>query len=201
MESAIDECARRAGADPVAFRLQHAEDPRLARVLRAAVDRTGAPPAATPALRRGRGVACGIYKQVSYAAVVAEVEVDAQGTARVTRLVCAHDCGTVINPDQVRAQCEGNLVWGLGMALSDRLDAAVNRIGPGSFAEAPIPWLHQIPPLDVVLVEAGGAPGGAGETAIVATAAAIANAVRDATGVRIQRFPIDPTLLAKPPIT
>lgn len=201
MESAIDECARYAGADPVAFRLQHAEDPRLARVLRAAVERAGALPVATPSLRRGRGVACGIYKQVSYAAVVAEVEVSADGQLRVTRLVCAHDCGTVINPDQVRAQCEGNLVWGLGMALSDRLDAADARIGPASFAEAPIPSLHQIPPLDVVLVEAGGAPGGAGETAIVATAAAIANAVRDATGVRIQRFPIDPTLLAQPPIT
>ncbi|RJP69648.1 MAG: xanthine dehydrogenase family protein molybdopterin-binding subunit [Comamonadaceae bacterium] len=198
MESAIDECARRAGVDPVAFRLQHAEDPRLARVLRAAVDRAGAPPAATPGLRRGRGVACGIYKQVSYAAVLAEVEVDAQGRTRVTRLVCAHDCGTVINPDQVRAQCEGNLVWGLGMALSDRLEAQDARIGPDSFALAPIPLLHQIPPLDVVLVEAGGAPGGAGETAIVATAAAIANAVRDATGVRIQRFPIDHAQLVKP---
>ncbi len=201
MESAIDECARRAGADPVAFRLQHAEDPRLARVLQAAVAHAGALLPAPPGGRRGRGVACGIYKQVSYAAVVAEVEVDAQGRMRVTRLVCAHDCGTVINPDQVRAQCEGNLVWGLGMALSDRLEAADARIGPGSFAEAPIPLLHQIPPLDVVLVEAGGAPGGAGETAIVATAAAIANAVRDATGVRIQRFPIDPTLLAQAPIT
>ena len=147
--------------------------------------------------RRGRGVACGIYKQLSYVAVVAEVVVDARGQLRVARLVCAHDCGTVINPDQVRAQCEGNLVWGLGMALSDRLAAVDSRIGPGSFAEAPIPSLDQIPPLEVVLVEAGGAPGGAGETAIVATAAAIANAVREATGVRIQRFPIDTGLLAQ----
>jgi isoquinoline 1-oxidoreductase beta subunit len=198
MESAIDECARQAGVDPVTFRLQHAEDPRLARVLRAAVDRAGTLPAAPPGVRRGRGVACGIYKQVSYAAVVAEVEVNAQGLTRVTRLVCAHDCGTVINPDQVRAQCEGNLVWGLGMALSDRLEAASTRIGAGSFGEAPIPLMNQIPPMDVVLVEEGGAPGGAGETAIVCTAAAIANAVREATGVRVQRFPIDPSLLVKP---
>jgi isoquinoline 1-oxidoreductase beta subunit len=198
MESAIDECARRAGVDPVAFRLQHAEDARLARVLRAAVDRAGALPAAPDGARRGRGVACGIYKQVSFAAMVAEVEVNAQGETQVTRLVCAHDCGTVINPDQVRAQCEGNLVWGLGMVLSDRLEASDARVGAGSFAEAPIPLLHQIPPMDVVLVEEGGAPGGAGETAIVATAAAIANAVREATGVRIQRFPIDPRLLAQP---
>ena len=197
MESAIDECARHAGVDPLAFRLRHAEDPRLARVLRAAEARAGALPPDAPGLRRGRGVACGIYKQLSYVAVVAEVVVDARGQLRVARLVCAHDCGTVINPDQVRAQCEGNLVWGLGMALSDRLTAVDSRIGPGSFAEAPIPSLDQIPPLEVVLVEAGGAPGGAGETAIVATAAAIANAVREATGVRIQRFPIDTGLLAQ----
>lgn len=197
MESAIDECARRAGADPLAFRLRHVEDPRLAGVLGAAHAQAGALPPAAAGVRRGRGVACGIYKQVSYVAVVAEVEVDARGGLRVVRLVCAHDCGTLINPDQVRAQCEGNLVWGLGMALSDRLAVADSRIGPGSFAEAPIPSLDQVPPLEVVLVAAGGAPGGAGETAIVATAAAIANAVREATGVRIQRFPIDTRLLAQ----
>lgn len=197
MESAIDECARRAGADPLAFRLRHVEDPRLAGVLGAAHAQAGALPPAAAGMRRGRGVACGIYKQVSYVAVVAEVEVDARGGLRVVRLVCAHDCGTLINPDQVRAQCEGNLVWGLGMALSDRLAVADSRIGPGSFAEAPIPSLDQVPPLEVVLVAAGGAPGGAGETAIVATAAAIANAVREATGVRIQRFPIDTRLLAQ----
>lgn len=201
MESAIDECARRAGVDPVTFRLQHAEDARLARVLREAANRAGAPHAATPAMRQGRGVACGVYKQLSFVAVVAEVEVDDEGRTRVTRLVCAHDCGTVINPDQVRAQCEGNLVWGLGMALMDRLGAADARIGPSSFAEAPIPSMHQIPAMDVVLVDEGGAPGGAGETAIVATAAAIANAVREATGVRIQRFPIDATPLARQPTT
>ena len=99
----------------------------------------------------------------------------------------------------MRAQCEGNLVWGLGMALSDRLDVAHARIAAGSFAEAPIPSLDRVPPLEVVLVDEGGAPSGAGETAIVAAAAAIANAVRDATGVRIQRFPIDPTELKAQP--
>ncbi|MDR7095881.1 xanthine dehydrogenase family protein molybdopterin-binding subunit [Hydrogenophaga laconesensis] len=198
MESAIDECARHAGLDPVAFRLQHIGDARLAGVLKAAVAQAGSWRARPAGTRQGRGVACGTYKQVSHAAVVAEVEVDEQGRTTVTRLVCAHDCGTVINPDQVRAQCEGNLVWGLGMALSDRLHAAGARIAAGSFAEAPIPSLHQIPRLEVVLVDEGGAPGGAGETAIVATAAAIANAVREATGVRIQRFPIDPLVLALP---
>jgi isoquinoline 1-oxidoreductase beta subunit len=80
------------------------------------------PRAAPPSgVKRGRGVACGIYKAMSYAAVVAEVEVPTGGQIRVTRLWCAHDCGRVVNPDQVRAQCEGNLVWGLGMVLVESL--------------------------------------------------------------------------------
>jgi isoquinoline 1-oxidoreductase subunit beta len=70
-------------------------------------------------------VACGIYKAASYAAVVADVEVNiTTGQVRVTRLWCVHDCGQVINPDQVRAQCEGSLVRGIGMALMDRLPSS-----------------------------------------------------------------------------
>jgi isoquinoline 1-oxidoreductase beta subunit len=142
-------------------------------------------------VRQGRGVACGIYKAMSYAAVVADVEVDlTAGRVRVTRLVCAHDCGRVINPDQVRAQCEGNLVWGLGMALIERLPVADAQVAAATFADAPIPRMADVPPMTVVLVDEGEPPTGAGETAIVAAAAAIANAVRDATGVRPSRLPI-----------
>jgi isoquinoline 1-oxidoreductase beta subunit len=198
IESAIDECARAAGVDPLRFRLDHAEDRRLARVLERAGEAAGWAP--TPASGRagspagavtGRGVACGIYKGSSYAAVVAEVEVEpAAGRLRVTRLVCAHDCGRVINPDQVRAQCEGNLVWGLGMALVERLPLGRSQVAATTFADAPIPRIGDVPPMEVVLVDEGDAPGGAGETAIVAAAAAIANAVRDATGRRPQRLPI-----------
>ncbi|MFN5154696.1 MAG: molybdopterin cofactor-binding domain-containing protein [Betaproteobacteria bacterium] len=193
LESAIDECARRAGVDPVRFRLEHALDARLARVLARAADAAGWGTAAASAPAgpvRGRGVACGIYKALSCAAVVAEVEVDATGAVRVTRLVCAHDCGRVINPDQVRAQCEGNLVWGLGMALIERLPVAGSQVAAASFADAPIPRMAEVPPMQVLLVDEGEPPTGAGETAIVASAAAIANAVRDATGVRPQRLPI-----------
>jgi isoquinoline 1-oxidoreductase beta subunit len=199
IESAIDECARKAGVDPVRFRLDHLDDPRLARVLRAAADAAGWERALAPgtgtgagAVRRGRGVACGIYKGTSYAAVVAEVEVAADGRVRVTRLVCAHDCGRVIHPDQVRAQCEGNLVWGLGMVLVERLPIGASQVAARSFADSPIPRGADVPPLEVVLVDEGEPPSGAGETAIVAAGAAIANAVRDATGVRPTRFPLAP---------
>lgn len=194
IESAIDECARQAGADPVRFRLDHAEDPRLARVLSRAASaaRWGAAPPSTPGVRRGRGVACGIYKAMSYAAVVADVAVDtATGRVQVTRMVCAHDCGLVVNPDQVRAQCEGNLVWGLGMVLVERLPLEGSRVAAQTFAESPIPRTGEVPPMDIVLVDEGDAPSGAGETAIVASGAAIANALHDAIGLRLQRLPLD----------
>ncbi|OPF65384.1 xanthine dehydrogenase family protein molybdopterin-binding subunit [Hydrogenophaga sp. H7] len=197
IESAIDECARLAGADPVAFRLRHIGEPRLARVLRTVVDGVPAPTPAAGSDRVGRGVACGTYKASSHAAVLAEVRVAPDGTVVVTRLRCAHDCGTVINPDQVRAQCEGNLVWGLGMVLHDGLTAAGSRIAAGSLGEAPVPSLRDTPPMDIVLIDDDGPPAGAGETAIVAAAGAIANAIRGATGVRLTRFPLQPSLLAR----
>jgi isoquinoline 1-oxidoreductase beta subunit len=193
IESAIDECARQAAADPVHFRLAHIEDRRLARVLEraAAAANWGIGLPSAPDLRRGRGVACGIYKAMSYAAVVAEVEVDTvAASVKVLRLVCAHDCGRVINPDQVRAQCEGNLVWGLGMVLLEQLPVAGSQVAAATFAESPIPRMGEIPPMEIVLVDEGDAPTGAGETAIVASGAAIANALRDAIGLRLQRLPL-----------
>lgn len=191
IEQAVDEAARRAGVDPLALRLDQAEDPRLARVLRAVADaaRWGTP-APAGAGRRGRGLAAGIYKGSSYAAVVADVAVGDDGRARVLQLWCAHDCGRVVHPDRVRAQCEGNLVWGLGMVLVERLPLADGGVAAASFAESPIPRLRDVPPMQVVLVDEGEAPGGAGETAIVAAGAAIANALRDATGVRPARLPV-----------
>lgn len=199
IESAIDECARAAGADPLRFRLQHLDDDRLARVLLRAAEAAGwgaaRPAQAAGGLRRGRGLAAGVYKVASRAAVVADVDVDPEGRVQVRHLVCAHDCGLVVNPDQVRAQCEGNLVWGLGMVLGDELPLVPGGVAGGGFAAAPIPAFTQLPTMEVVLVDDGTQPpAGAGETAIVAAAAAIANAVRDATGVRPTRFPLRPPL-------
>lgn len=186
IESAMDECARIAGVDPVQFRLQHIEDPRLRRVLEAAVASAPSAPSAGSKERVGRGVACGIYKKNSYVAVVADVSVDpVSGSVRVRHLHAAHDCGKVINPDQVRAQCEGNLVWGLGMVLVESWSASAQ-----NFGDAPIPRIGQLPTLSVEVVDHGEPPSGAGETAIVAAGAAIANAIRAATGWRPTRFPI-----------
>lgn len=195
IESAIDALARRADADPVAFRLAHIEDPRLARVLQrvAAAARWGRTPAAIDGSLSGRGVACGIYKGMSYAAAVADIEVDpGSGQVRVTRMWCAHDCGRVVNPDQVRAQCEGNLVWGLGMVLVESLPVADSQVAAATFADSPIPLISDVPPMEVLLVDEGDAPTGAGETAIVATAGAVANALAAATGFRAPRIPVRP---------
>ncbi len=199
LESAIDECALKLDRDPLEFRLQHIEDPRLAGVLRRVgelADWSGEARPNDGSVRIGRGVACGIYKSMSYAATVADVAIDADGEVRVTGLWCTHDCGLVINPDQVRAQCEGNLVWGIGMVLTDRLTATGSAIEAETFGEAPIPLLTDVPPMQIELIETDAPPTGAGETVIVSAAGAIANAIRDAAGIRPVRFPVQPDTLA-----
>jgi isoquinoline 1-oxidoreductase beta subunit len=193
VESAMDEAARVAGADPLDFRIAHASDPRLVAVLDRARAISGWDRAATPAgaeTQIGRGVACGIYKEKSYAAAVAEVAVDPRGRVRVTGLWGVHNCGLAINPDQVRAQCEGNLVWSIGMVLSDGLPVEDGRVVAENFGDAPIPALSDVPHITVELFETDAPPAGAGETMIVAGPGAIANAIRAATGRRPVRFPI-----------
>jgi isoquinoline 1-oxidoreductase beta subunit len=195
VESAVDEAARAAGRDPLAFRLDHLDDERLARVLARVgeISGWGAPrPAPSPGVRTGRGIGCGTYKGVSRAAVVADVEVAPDGTVRVAGLWCAHDCGLAVNPDRVRAQCEGNLVWSIGLVLCDRLPVEDGAAAARGFADAPIPTLSQVPDMTVDLVLSDAPPAGAGETVMAAAPGAIANAVRDATGVRPTRFPLDP---------
>ena len=198
MECAVDECARAASTDPVQFRLAHIDNPRLARVLKGAAqasDWSAARRQNTGAVSHGRGVACGSYKATSHAAVVADVSVNLRtGEVKVSKMWCAHDCGTVINPDQVRAQCEGNLVWGVGMVLIERLTTAGSRVAAATFGDSPIPLFTDVPEIEVLLVDEGEAPGGAGETAIVASGAAVANAIRDALRhikkPRLSSFPI-----------
>lgn len=194
VESAMDECARQAGTDPLAWRLAHTTDPRLAaafeRVAREA-GWSGQGPTSDATTLRGRGIAGGIYKGVSYAAAVADVAVDrASGQVRVTAMWCAHDCGLVLQPDGVRAQTEGNLVWCLGLVLHEELPVAASRVAAATFADYALPRMGDVPPLHIHLIESGAPPTGAGETAMVAGAGAIANALRDATGLRFTRFPV-----------
>lgn len=198
IETMIDALAWEAGRDPVAFRLDHIDDPRLAGVLIKVADVSGwyGPSRSAEGVRIGRGVACGVYNGVSYAAVVAEVEVTEAGAVRVTEMWCAHDCGFIINPDQVRAQCEGNLAFGIGMVLVDDLPFDGDRVSAETFLDAPIPRSTEVPVIHVDLVETDLPPTGAGETGMVAAPGAIAAAVHAATGFRPTRFPIRPQDLA-----
>lgn len=194
IESAIDECAHVAGIDPLVFRLAQLENARLRRVLARVAQSAGWPqqPVSDENTLRGRGLACGIYKGSAYAAVIAEVAVErASGAVRVTAMHCAHDCGRLVQPDGVRAQIEGNLIWCLGMVLIEALPMD-NKAGiaASGFAEAPIPRIHDLPALHIELIDTGETSGGAGETAMVAGAGAIANALRAATGRRFTRLPV-----------
>jgi CO/xanthine dehydrogenase Mo-binding subunit len=198
IECAMDEAARVAGLDPLDFRLAHIRDPLLPDVLTrvAQIADWGAAPVPEPGIRKGRGIGCGIYKGTSYAAVVADVRVRADGRTRVDHLWCAHDCGLVVNPDQVRAQCEGNLAWSLGMILTDGLPLEDGFVTAQDFADAPLPRHSEVPDMVIDLIESPRPPQGAGETAIVAGPAAIANAIRAATGHRIRRLPLQPEVIA-----
>jgi len=186
IESAIDELAQLAGQDPLQFRLANLDPQhvRLKACLEKVRDLSG-----WGGGMSGRGVACGIYKESSYAAVVAEVRVEADGSVKVTHLWCAQDSGLVINPDQLRAQVEGNLLWGLGMVLTEKLPIEGGRVAAYTFADYPIPTMDAMPAIDIALIEpTGAAPSGAGETAMVAVAA-ITNAIAAVTGRRVVSLP------------
>ncbi len=194
IESAIDELAVLAGRDPLAFRLEQLEPQhhRLAACLRRVAELAQWQPQAKYQPGFGRGVACGIYKESSFAAVIADVAVNAQGEAQPLGLYCAQDSGLIVNPDQVRAQIEGNLLWGLGMVLHEALPLDGARVAALSFADYPLPRITDMPPVRIALIEPeGAAPSGAGETAMVA-AAAIGNAIAAATGKRITALPYRP---------
>ncbi len=189
IETAIDALARGRGEDPLRFRRRAlgAAHPRLRAVLDAVAEQADWE-TRSPSPTRAWGLACGIYKEMAYAAVVAEV-VLADGAPQVRRLWCAQDCGLVINPDQVRAQVEGNLVWGLSSALFEDLEVADGRIVAESQADYPMARLSDVPEIEVRLIEGSSAPAGAGESAIVAASAAITNAIAAATGRTVTRLP------------
>ncbi|MEO0359891.1 MAG: molybdopterin cofactor-binding domain-containing protein [Pseudomonadota bacterium] len=183
IELAMEACAKHAGVDPVAFRLSHIADPRLAATLKAVAVLAG------PAPEAGRGVGCGVYKGVSYGAVIADMGFDEAGAPVVKRLYCAHDCGRVVDADRVKAQCEGNMIWSIGMILSDRLTLSDGSIRERNFADAPIPTMGDAPPMEIRLISSDAPPTGAGETLMASAPAAIANGVASLTGVRPERFP------------
>jgi nicotinate dehydrogenase subunit B len=191
-ESHIDVMAAAAGVDPVEFRLRNMGDERMRRVLQEAAKAFGWKPAPAPS-RRGWGVACGVDSG-SHAALAVEVKVDrASGAVRVERVVCAQDMGVVVNPDGATMQVEGCITMGLGYVLREEVQIRDGKVLDENFDTYEVPRFSWLPKIETVLVKNDALPPqGGGEPAIVPMGAAIANAVFDATGVRLFRLPMTP---------
>ncbi len=196
-ESFMDELAVAAGADPVEFRLRQLDDERARAVLRAAAQRADWPKraAAQTAVKRGRGVAFVRYERTeAYVAAIADVEIDpAEGALRVARVVVAHDCGLIVNPDGLRNQIEGNVIQATSRALKEEVQFDRSRITSLDWASYPILRFPEIPEVRVELIDRPDQPSlGAGEATTSAVPAAIANAIFDAAGIRLRDVPFTP---------
>jgi CO/xanthine dehydrogenase Mo-binding subunit len=202
VESFTDEIAARAGVDPLEFRLKHLTNPRGLEVLRAVGARMGWQPRPSPqrvdaaaAVLKGRGLAYIHYKHdETIVAMAMEAEVErATGRIRVTRVVCAQDCGLMINPDSVRSQVEGNILQTLSRTLHEETVFDRQHVTTVDWASYPILTFPEAPTLDIVLIQRlDDPPLGAGEAASTPVPAALANAVFDATGVRLRDVPFRP---------
>jgi nicotinate dehydrogenase subunit B len=206
-ESFIDELAVEAGVDPVEFRLKHLTDPRAIELVKAVVEKAGWEPRIAERkdeegdIARGRGIAYARYVHskfpgfgAAWSAWVADVEVNRRsGELAVTRVVVGQDTGTMVNPDGVRHQIHGNVIQTTSRALKERVTFGENAVTSQEWGAYPILAFREVPVIDVVMMPRHGEPPmGAGESASLPGAAAIANALFDATGVRFRRPPFTP---------
>jgi isoquinoline 1-oxidoreductase subunit beta len=187
VESFMDELAAAAQQDPVRYRRALLKEPRMRAVLDLAADRAGWGTAL--AAGSGRGVSIQ-FAFGSYLAQVAEVSASAQGLPRVERVVCAMDCGQVVNPDGVRAQLEGGVTFGLSAALGNEITIANGRVQQNNFNDFPSLRISEAPRVEVHLVASGESPGGVGETGTSCVAAALCNAIYAASGKRVRTLPV-----------
>jgi nicotinate dehydrogenase subunit B len=191
-ESLIDELARDLGIGPVEFREKNLSDERLRAVLAAAVSRAGGDRSSRPPPGRGRGVAIGREKG-GRVATIAEVSVAEDRTLTVDRLVTAFEAGAIVHPDGLRSQVEGATMMGLGGALFEAIHFDEGVVRNARLSEYRVPRFSDVPRIETVLLDRKEfPPAGGGETPIIAVAPAIANAIFDATGVRLRALPLVP---------
>jgi isoquinoline 1-oxidoreductase beta subunit len=190
IESFMDELAHHSKQDPLAFRLKHLPDDERGRsiknVLKAACEKAGwgkSLPAG-----RAMGLACSIDVNTPVAQV-AEVEIK-NGQIKVKKVTCAIDPGIIINPDGVKAQTEGAIIMGLSATLFEEVTVKDGLATPNAFGYYPMAYLRDAPEIDVVLLSSGENPRGVGEPPIGPIGAAIANAVFNLTGKRLNRIPL-----------
>jgi isoquinoline 1-oxidoreductase beta subunit len=195
-ESFMDELATAAKLDPVAYRRALLDKtPRAKAVLELAAEKAGW---GQPLPERvGRGVSVqSAFK--NYMAQVAEVEVSKNGTIRVRRVVCAVDCGTVVNPDTVRAQIQGAVIFGITAALHGEITLKDGRVKQTNFDTYQMLRIDEAPAIEVHIVQSAEPPGGMGEPGTSAIVPAVANAIFAATGKRLRKLPVDTAALKQP---
>ncbi|HET8562400.1 MAG TPA: molybdopterin cofactor-binding domain-containing protein [Candidatus Binatia bacterium] len=199
-ESFLNEIAADLGVDPVEFRLRYlTDDQRGTEVLKAAAQKSQWQKRSSPASSLtgttvdGRGIAM-TRRSGGYVAAVADVEVDkSTGKVTVKRITCAHDCGLIVNPDGVKNQVEGNIVQGVSRALLEEVTFDSSGVTSLDWNSYPILKFSDVPDLDIVLINRPEvAPLGAGELSTVPIPGAIANAIFDATAVRMREVPFTP---------
>ncbi|MEZ0304621.1 MAG: molybdopterin cofactor-binding domain-containing protein, partial [Hyphomicrobiaceae bacterium] len=188
LECFMDELAKAAGKDPLEFRRKMmAKHPKHLAVLNAVADKIGwgTPPPA--------GVTRGIAQFMgygSYVACAAEVRVSDRGRLKIDRLVLSTDCGHVVNPDQVVAQIEGSVAYGLGAALYQECTLKDGRVVEENFDTYPMMLMEAFPKIETVVMPSGGFWGGVGEPTICVAAPAVLNAIYAATGKPIHTLPL-----------
>ncbi|GAB2802660.1 xanthine dehydrogenase family protein molybdopterin-binding subunit [Halomonas shantousis] len=206
-ESFIDELAFAAKTDPVALRLRYLHDPRAIAVIEAAAKRAGWQTRPSPQRylqnddRRvsGRGMAYAQYEnENAYVAAVAELDVSVRDGIRVNRVTVAHDCGRIINPDGLKNQIEGNVLQATSRTLKEAILFDPTGITSLEWGAYPLLTFAEIPEVDIVLLERPDDPPlGAGEATSATIAAAIGNAVFDASGIRLREVPFTRACLRK----
>jgi CO/xanthine dehydrogenase Mo-binding subunit len=201
VEGFVDEMAAAIGMDPMALRLQSLSNPRgLAVLTKAAAmldwkSRPSPAPQMIGNIAIGRGIAYVHYKHnETFVAMGMEVAVDRpSGRVKVLRVTCAHDCGLMINPDGVKAQVEGCIIQTLSRALFEEVSFDRAKVTSVDWASYPIMKMPDVPKLEIELIDRPTEPPlGAGEAATAPVAAALANAIFDATGARMRVVPFTP---------
>jgi len=194
IESMMDELAKRAGKDPIAFRLAHLKkSPRLKAALEQVAQKSDWGKA-LPA-RHGRGV-CAQFAFGTYMATVAEVEVAGDGTVRVHRMTSVVDAGRVVNPDTLAAQVQGGLIFGMTAALYGKITVANGRVQQNNFNDYRMMRINETPEIDVHIIKSSEAPGGIGEPGCTAGPPSLVNAIAAATDIRLRELPVDRDILA-----